>query len=102
MILSGNTLYGTTHNGGSSGDGTVFSLSFPPPQLTLTPSGPYVILTWPTHYAGFSYSGYTLESTTDLISPVWGTNSPAPVVVSGQNTVTNPGSGTQQFFRLSQ
>ena len=102
LILSGNTLYGTTYKGGSSGDGTVFSLSFPPPQLHLIPSGPYVILTWPTNYAGFSYSGYALESTTNLVSPVWATNSPAPVVVNGQNTVTNPFSGTQQFFRLSQ
>jgi len=103
LILSGNTLYGTAYEGGSSGDGTVFSLSFPPPQLTLIPSGPYVILTWPTNYAGFSYSGYTLESTTSLgPSAVWATNSPPPVVVNGQNTVTNPISGTQQFFRLSQ
>jgi uncharacterized repeat protein (TIGR03803 family) len=101
LILSGNTLYGTTYKGGSSGDGTVFSLSFPPPQLTLIPSGPYVNLTWPTNYAGFSYSGYTLQSTTNLVSPVWGTVSPGPVVVNGQNTVTNPISGTQMFFRLS-
>jgi hypothetical protein len=35
-------------------------------------------------------------------APVWTTNSPAPVVVNGQNTVTNPISGAQQFFRLSQ
>jgi uncharacterized repeat protein (TIGR03803 family) len=36
LILSGNTLYGTARNGGSSGKGTVFSLSLPPPpQLTL-------------------------------------------------------------------
>ena len=34
--------------------------------------------------------------------PVWTTNSPIPVVVNGLNTVTNPISGTQQFFRLSQ
>ncbi len=31
LILSGNTLYGTTEVGGSSRAGTVFSLSFPPP-----------------------------------------------------------------------
>jgi uncharacterized repeat protein (TIGR03803 family) len=102
LILSGNTLYGTTYKGGSSGDGTVFSLSFPPPQLTIIPSRPYVILTWPTNYAGFNYSGYTLQSTTNLVSPVWGTVSPGPVLVNGQNTVTNPFSGAQQFFRLSQ
>jgi uncharacterized repeat protein (TIGR03803 family) len=34
LILSGNTLYGTASGGGSSGKGTVFSLSFAP-QLTI-------------------------------------------------------------------
>jgi uncharacterized repeat protein (TIGR03803 family) len=100
LIISGNTLYGTASGGGSGGKGTVFSLSLPiaPPQLTIIPSGPYVILAWPTNYTGF-----TLQSTTNLgSSAVWITNSPAPVVVNVQNVVTNPISGTQQFFRLSQ
>jgi uncharacterized repeat protein (TIGR03803 family) len=130
LILSGNTLYGTTAGGGTNGTGTVFavntdgtgftnlhsftatsggvwgggtvfSLSPSPvtlPQLTIVPSGPYVILTWPTNTIGF-----TLQSTTSLgSSAVWSTNSLAPVVVNGQNTVTNPITGTQQFFRLSQ
>jgi len=101
LILSGNTLYGTAYGGGSSGNGTVFSLSFPP-QLTIIPSETNLILTWPTNYAGFDYTGYTLESTTNLVSPVWATNSPAPVVVNGQNVVTNTISGTQQFYRLIQ
>jgi uncharacterized repeat protein (TIGR03803 family) len=101
LILSGNTLYGTAYGGGSSGNGTVFSLSFPP-QLTIIPSETNLILTWPTNYAGFDYTGYTLEFTTNLVSPVWATNSPAPVVVNGQNVVTNTISGTQQFYRLSQ
>jgi hypothetical protein len=88
--------------GGIHGDGTVFSLSFPP-QLAIIPSETNVILTWPTNYAGFDYTGYTLESTTNLgSSAVWTTNSPPPVVVNGQNTVTNPISGSQTFFRLSQ
>ena len=71
----------------------------PPPQLTILlsgvpPSG--IVLTWPTNAAGF-----TLQSTTNLVSPVfWSTNSPAPVVIGGQNTVTNPITGPQQFFRL--
>jgi hypothetical protein len=67
-----------------------------PPQLTIIPSGPYVLLTWPTKATGF-----TLQSTTNLSSPIWTTNLPAPVVVNGLNTVTNSISGTQQFFRLS-
>jgi uncharacterized repeat protein (TIGR03803 family) len=101
LVLSGNTLYGTTFSGGAYGDGAVFSLSFRP-QPTIIPSGPKMILTWPTNYAGFDYSGYILQSTANLVSPVWSTNLPSPVVVNGQNTVTNPISGTQQFFRLSQ
>ena len=100
LILSGNTLYGTAFQGGSR-YGTVFSISFTP-QLTITPSAASLILTWPTNYAGFDYTGFTLQSTTNLGSPVWTTNSPAPVVVNGLNTVTNSVSGTQQFFRLSQ
>jgi hypothetical protein len=72
------------------------------PQLTITPSGTNFTLSWPTQIAGFDYSGYILQSTTNLVSPVWTTNSPAPVVVNGQNTSTNPISGTKQFFRLSQ
>jgi len=56
---------------------------------------------WPV--AGFDYTGYTLQSTTNLVSPaVWSTNSPAPVVIAGQNTVTNLITGAQRFYRLIQ
>ncbi len=98
LIFSGNTLYGTAYQGGSSGVGTVFSLSLPlPPQLTITRSAANIILTWPTNAAGF-----TLQSTTNFVSPIWVTVSPTPVVINGQNTVTNAPSGTKQFYRLSQ
>jgi uncharacterized repeat protein (TIGR03803 family) len=102
VILSGNTLYGTTWTGGSSGKGTVFSLSFRP-TLTLMPAETNVLLSWPTNYAGFDYTGYTLQCTTNLgSSAVWTTNSPGPVVIGGQCTVTNPITGSQQFYRLRQ
>jgi hypothetical protein len=72
-----------------------------PPLLTLIPYGvppSGIILTWPTNAVGF-----TLQSTTNLgSSSVWSTNSPAPIVVGGQNVVTNPITGPQQFFRLKQ
>jgi uncharacterized repeat protein (TIGR03803 family) len=107
LILSGNTLYGTASGGGSSGRGTVFSLSLPQaqltrsfsPKLTIIPSGANAtILTWPANYAG-----YALQSTTNPVSAAaWTTVSPRPVVVNGQNVVTNPISGTLQFYRLSQ
>ena len=101
LNLSNNTVYGPTLNGGEAGEGTVFSISFRP-QLTITRDGTNAILSWPTNHAGFDYTGYTLQSTTNLVSPVWTTDLPAPVVVNEQNTVTNPISGTQQFWRLSQ
>ncbi len=97
LYLSGNNVYGTAYGGGSAGNGTVFSL-FIPPQLTIIPSGANVILTWPTNATGF-----TLQSTSNLVSPVFWTNvSPGPVVVDRQNAVTNHILGAQHFYRLSQ
>lgn len=97
LILSGSTLYGTARLGGSSGNGTIFSLSFGTPQISITLSETNVILTWPTNATWF-----TLQSATNADSSVWNTVSPGPVVVSGQNTVTNPISDPQRFYRLSQ
>jgi uncharacterized repeat protein (TIGR03803 family) len=102
VTFSHNNLYGTAFYGGNDGNGTMFSISFAP-QLTIIPSGADVILTWPTNIAGFDFTGFTLQATTNLDSPAnWSTNSPGPVVVNGQNTVTNSISGTQMFFRLIQ
>ncbi len=67
------------------------------PQLTITRAGANVSLTWPA-----SATGFNLQSTANLVGAVWSTVSPAPVVVNGQNTVTNPLSGKQMFYRLSQ
>jgi uncharacterized repeat protein (TIGR03803 family) len=95
-------LYGTTYEGGTKDMGTVFRLTIVP-GLTIIPSAPYIILTWPTDYNGFSYAGLTLQSTTNLgSSAVWSTNSSAPVVIGGENVVINPITGRQQFYRLSQ
>jgi len=97
LVLSGSTLYGTTEYGGAYGNGTVFSLALPGPQLTISSSGANVILRWPTNSAGF-----TLQYTMSLISPaVWTNVSPGSVVVNGQNAVTNPVSDTQKYYRLS-
>jgi hypothetical protein len=70
-----------------------------PAQLTIVPSGvppSGIILTWSTNAVGFA-----LQSATDLTSAaLWTTNLPAPVIINGQNVVTNPISGPQQFYRL--
>jgi uncharacterized repeat protein (TIGR03803 family) len=100
LILSDNILYGTTsfNSNSGSGNGTIFSITLPStqPQLTITPSGSNAILTWPTNANGF-----TLQSTTNLDSPVWTTNSVLPVIINGQYTVTNLISGTLLFYRLT-
>jgi hypothetical protein len=70
-------------------------VALPPLEIRLSLGGSQVIA-WPTNA-----TGYTLQSTTNLASPVWTAVSSGPVVVNGRNTVTNPISGTQQFFRLS-
>ena len=67
------------------------------PQLLTGRSGNNLILKWPTNAAGFK-----LRSTTNLSSAVWITNQISPIIISGQNNVTNPISDAQQFFRLSQ
>jgi hypothetical protein len=66
------------------------------PQLSIMLSGANVIVTWPTNATGF-----TLQSTTNLSPAAWRTNLPAPVVINGQYTVTNPISGTQLFYELT-
>ena len=104
LILSGNTLYGTTQDGGSSGNGTLFSVSFRP-RLTITPSGTNVVLSWPVSQAGFNYVGYILQETLNLASAngwtsVVDTN--PPVIVNGQFKVTRPMLGPQWSYRLKQ
>jgi uncharacterized repeat protein (TIGR03803 family) len=99
LVLSGNTLYGVA-NGKYRGPWTVFSVQLPvtAPQLMITPGLGTIVLTWPSNATGF-----TLQSSTSLgSSAVWTTVYPTPIIVNGQNTVTNPISGAQQFFRLSQ
>jgi len=44
---------------------------------------------------------YVLQSATDFTSTaLWTTNLPAPVVIGGQNVVTNLISGPRRFYRL--
>ena len=69
LVVSGNTLYGTTPTGGPGGYGTVFSLTISPaavvPNLVAsipTPGSPLSI-EWPD-----SLTGYVLETTGDLSS----------------------------------
>ncbi len=81
----------------SIGHSALFYVPSPTPELSINLSRTNVVLTWPTNVGGFA-----LLSATNILPTAWITNSTVPVIVNGQNTVTNPISGGQQFFRLSQ
>ncbi|HKW27707.1 MAG TPA: hypothetical protein VJT54_00080 [Verrucomicrobiae bacterium] len=60
--------------------------------------GANAVLSWPTNVPGFN-----LASSLNLgPGASWSTNLPSPVVVSGQNVVTNPVANSKQFYRLQQ
>jgi hypothetical protein len=90
--ISVTTPYGTAQSGSSF---TV--LGSVNPRMAIFRVGTNIVLAWPTNYTGF-----TLESSTNLNQPVWNSVSPGPVIVNGQNVVTNAFSGPQKFYRLSQ
>jgi autotransporter-associated beta strand protein/uncharacterized repeat protein (TIGR03803 family) len=92
LILSGNTLYGTAVRGGSSGLGTVFSLSLctvNAPRLTIVPSGANVVLAWPTIAPGFTLQ--SAPTVTGTFTNIPGATSP----------YTNLNTGAQKLFRLT-
>jgi uncharacterized repeat protein (TIGR03803 family) len=101
LVISGNTLYGTTYYGGDTGNGTVFSLVLPAaprPVLSITHAGTNALLTWATNATGFA-----LQSTLSLVPPTsWTTVASNPPVVNGQYTVTNSITGARKFYRLAQ
>jgi hypothetical protein len=69
----------------------------PTPTLAITSSGGVPAITWPLYPAGFF-----VESTTDLLSPDWSTNSlPASVITGQQNYLLLNATNPEQFFRLS-
>jgi uncharacterized repeat protein (TIGR03803 family) len=100
LAVSDNNVYGIGNEGRFSSD-LILGLSFAP-ELTITASASNIVLSWPTNYSGFDYTGYRLQSTTNLGSPVWTTNLAGPAVLNGQCVVTNTISGALQFFRLNQ
>jgi hypothetical protein len=56
-----------------------------------------VVLSWATNFTGF-----TLETSTNLATNVWSVVSPVPVVSGTNNVVTNAISRSPHFYRLGQ
>jgi hypothetical protein len=103
LAVSGSTLYagGDFLTAGTNVSAYAAMANLPvPPTLSIITDGTYVVVTWPDAATGFT-TDYALESATNLVPPVaWQTNSTAPTVIGGQNVITNPITGSQQFFRL--
>jgi pimeloyl-ACP methyl ester carboxylesterase len=65
------------------------------PTLSATRLGNELLLSWPTNFTGF-----TLETATNLPPTSWTSSSVSPAIVSGQYTVTNTITGGKKFYRL--
>jgi hypothetical protein len=83
--LTGTTGWGATYDGIATAPCASCSV---PPQLFISRAGTNAIISW-------LDLGYTLQSTTNLINPVWSN-------LTGQNLVTNPIIGPKKYFRLIQ
>jgi hypothetical protein len=64
-------------------------------NLDIQQAGTNVLLSWPNLFTNF-----TLVSSTNPSVPGWSPVSTNPAIINGQNVVTNPITGKQQFFRL--
>jgi len=81
---------------GGTGNDVVLTQLLPPPALTsMTLTGSNLRFSWPSNYTGF-----TLESNTNLNNSVWAIVSPSPVLSGTNYVVTNSVSGSQKYFRL--
>jgi uncharacterized repeat protein (TIGR03803 family) len=88
VMLSGTMLYGTTIGGGFLDKGLIFSLGLAVPPLRIISIPGNVILSWPD-------PAFSLQSAAEVI----GVYTNVPIATS---PYTNPITGPQQFFRLSQ
>jgi uncharacterized repeat protein (TIGR03803 family) len=98
VLLSSNTLYGTTSGGGGIYTSTVFALSLPvPPSMGIATAGNQIVLSWPTNAIGF-----TLQFISNLSSGSWSNVTSGISVVGANYVFTNTANGSAAFFRLMQ
>jgi uncharacterized repeat protein (TIGR03803 family) len=86
LILSGNTLYGTTAYGGAGGNGTVFALSLGPIPLNIQASGQNQAIAW-------GNPAFSLQTASALTGP-WTTLS------NGASPYTVVTTNAHAFFQL--
>lgn len=102
FVVSGNTLYGVSEQGGAFGWGTVYSFPLGP-RLNISAAGEQVVLSWPTHLGPIDFSKYVLYRSSSLTPPVVWTPVPEVAVISdGQFTVIEEVTGNQNYYRLQE
>jgi hypothetical protein len=74
---------------------SISSMTISPLTLNIQEDGPNVLLSWPGAFTNFN-----LVCTTNIGVPGWTAVTNPPSIVNGQNVVTNPIVGGQQFYRL--
>jgi uncharacterized delta-60 repeat protein len=77
--------------------GRVARFAIPRPRLSIHRADANVVLSWATNF-----TGYTLESITNLNTTVWSIVSPAPAVSGTNNVVTNAVNNPARIYRLRQ
>jgi len=105
LILSGNVLYGKTVSGGTSGNGTLFSLSLPTqtPPIILVPNGISIgggSSNFTFQASGPIGSNVVLQASTDLFH--WSSISTSTIPTIGSLNFTNSTIGQiRRFFRVA-
>jgi uncharacterized repeat protein (TIGR03803 family) len=80
LILSANTLYGTTEYSGAYSNGTVFALSLPLPSLNIKLYGNSAVLTW----SDPTFSLQSAQAVGGVYTNVIGATSPFTNTITGQ------------------
>jgi len=98
LILSGNTLYGTTEYGGTNNSGVVFafSLASSSPALSIGMSGTGVTISWAS-----SASGFVLQQNSNLATTNWITSGYAISTNGAVESITIMPPPENLFFRLA-
>jgi len=100
LIISGNTLYGTTYGGGTNGLGTLFSLlpAQPPivPVILSSPQSSFANANFSFLLSGSAGSNYVLLISTNLMN--WSPMFTSTIPVSGSVRLTNTSAGSNQRF----
>lgn len=98
VFTAGPDLFGSTTDYTTQPPGLFVVTPAPLPQLTATPAGNKITVTWPTNYS----AGLSLQSTDHVgAGATWTPVITTPVLLGTQWVVTNPISAPNRFFRLS-